>query len=116
MKTRYFLGIAAILLAAPFIVTAGDPVGSEDRECYGSELAPGVPVFLCMFAGTQSMDKSFLTYSPMNAYYTPQLKEIDLTGGATQTLSGGSKKKTSATAGTLTITGGPSYMYVKHLP
>jgi len=114
-KTNKLLMSVALLLLIVSIVNAGRlDYPNSNRDCYGTELAPGVPIFLCFISGTEAMEASFLQYAPMHEYYTPQLKEINVTGGETLTLSGQSRKE-SITYGTLTIIGSPSYIYTKHI-
>ena len=107
-KYKYLvLGFALILVVLPSIIQAArldDP--RTDRECYHAEL----PFYVCVIAGTDIMEASFLEYQQMHDYYTPQLKESVYTTGNQAVLS---QKKT---IGTMTITGAPSYLYTKGRP
>jgi len=105
-KTKYILA-AVMILSAVLITSAGRlDYPREDRECYYSQLAPGVPIYLCFVAGTNAMEASFLTYQPMHEFYTPQLKEV--AWNSNMAVSG------KRTIRTLDVTGSPSYLYTKH--
>ena len=107
MKNKYkylVIGLALILFVLPGIVSSerlNDP--RENRECYKGDL----PFYVCVIQNTMIMEASFMEYSQMHDYYTPQLKETVYTVG-NQAIQ--SQKRT---IGTLTITGSPSYLYSK---
>lgn len=113
-KTKYIFVVLAVLLVVSIVSAGRLDYPNSNRDCYGSELAPGVPVYLCFISGTDAMEASFLQYGTMHEYYTPQLKEINITGGETLTLSA-TPKKSIMQYGTLIVTGSPSYIYTKHI-
>ena len=105
-KTKYFLiGLLIILLVT--IATAQQfPDPNEPRDCYKWGITEGL--YMCFVPTTGEYATWFYSYIEMHEYYTPQLKEINVTGGETLTLSGSNN-------GSLTITGAPSYIYTKHI-
>ena len=113
-KTKILISMAILLLIVSIVSAGRLDYPNSNRNCYGSELAPGVPIYLCFIDNTEAMEASFLQYTTMHEYYTPQLKEINVTGGETITLTISSKKATLE-HGTLMVTGAPSYIYAKHI-
>ena len=115
-KYQYLVvGFAIILFVLPAVVMSArldDP--RTNRECYKS----GLPFYVCVIEGTNIMEASFLTYEPMHDYYTPQLREVYYTVG-NQAISlrerqySVTHKTIETELGVMTITGAPSYLYVK---
>ena len=77
----------------------------NDKFCYQDWLIPNVQKIWFCEESYGVMDHSFFTYEAMNNYYHPPMKEINLTGGETQTLT---KKSVSR----FIVTGGHTYQYV----
>lgn len=106
-----FLSIALIMLIVPMSNAARLNYANENRECYSSQLAPGIPIFFCFVQGTEAMEASFFSYQPMHDYYTPQLREINISGGETYTFSSKTKRFSPTSLSTI---GNLSYVYSKN--
>lgn len=110
--------MVGIILSSVLIVEAGrlnDP--RMNRDCYKGDLL----FYVCVIAGTNIMEKSFLEYPEMHDYYTPQLKETIVTGGVTQTYSGSlildeinKKKLEQFLSSNISMIGSVSYTYTKN--
>jgi len=102
MKTIYkALLICAIvgLIISPVIALE---VPQENRECH----IWGTQIFMCFVSADGTYAKWFTGYQPMHDYYTPQLREVNISAGETYTL-------TASKPISIMVTGSPSYVYVK---
>ena len=111
-KLKYFF-VGFIIILSVMIVNAQQfPSPNEPRDCYKWGVTEGL--YMCFVPLTGEYATWFYSYIEMHEYYTPQLKEINVTAGETQTLTT-SPKKASLEYDTLMVTGSPSYIYAKHI-
>jgi len=96
--------ICAIIGLIVFPVIALE-VPQENRECY--KWGTQTDLFMCFVSADGTYAKWFYNYPDMRDYYTPQLKEINISAGETYTLT------TKEQPISIMVEGAPSYLYVK---
>ena len=99
-KILVICAIAVLILPAVAL-----EVPSENRDCY----IWGTQLYMCFVSQDGSYAKWFTGYQEMHDYYTPQLREVNITGGETYPLT-----VQTRTIGSIMVTGSPSYLYVKN--
>lgn len=103
------LAILGIILIISISSAGVLEVPNENRDCY--HWGTLGTLYMCFVSVDGSYAKWFYDYAPMHNYYTPQLKEINITAGETYTLSSIPNESPDMR---IMITGAPSYMYVKN--
>lgn len=64
-----------ILILSIFAISSIAVEQYQNKTCTLSQLAPGKPLWICVNPDG-GMDHSFLTFSAMHDYYTPEMEEI----------------------------------------
>jgi len=92
--------VIGLLILSAMVISGIAVEQYQDKTCTLSQLAPGKPLWICINPDG-GMDHSFLTYSAMSQYYTPEYEEINnppkqyiyITGGVSGTFTFSGKKQ-----------------------